>query len=330
MVATRGSKKGDSSLPPRSPQARHTGTSRVAAASVASRRSRGASTLASSADSSVPTESDFEPEIDSDDDIPADQNTDKFLPPPQYKRVATAQASSSGSVVSAGSNRGKLEFCVEKQVLKDIEESGGLHLFEKGKTQGLSQLLDNPDRRRLYGERGDGTRKKISRRVRYLKQLPYQQYIKLLTSYKIDAAKLTKAEIESIESAQPVKSIQTKAVKKEDVSDLEDEDDDASFQPERVVSSSTPRKKSIKSPSVIFSPRSSIKPDLVSSRASLKIEPVVSSSASKNSHSFKPAPSAAVSSVHHSRSTMDTGMFIQVAMCLICLFTDKSALPLHF
>jgi len=289
--------------------------------------------LASLADSSVPTESDFEPEIDSDEDIPAHQDTDQFLPPPQHRRVATAQAPSSGSVTSAGSNREKLELCVEKQVLKDIEERGGLHFFEKGKTQGLSQLLDNPDRRRLYGERGDSTRKKISRRVRYLKKLTYQQYIKVLTSYRLEPAKLTKAEVESIESAQPVKSIQTKAVKKEDVSDLEDEDDDASFQPDPIGSSSTPSKKSIKSPSV-FSQRSSIKPNLVSSRAPLKLEPVFLSSASKKSYSSKPEPSAAaVSSLLHSRSSMmsNTGMFIQVAMCLICLFTNKSALPyLHF
>lgn len=288
MVSTRGKKD----LPPRSPQAQHSRSSRRtgAAASVASSRRSRASSVASGASSAsrlsdlseqsefeTDEEIDEEEEADGDEDIPP-QSVEFQPPPPSVHSQRPSKVSSAASVSSTGSKREPLDLSIEKQVLKDIEAEGGLRVFEQGKSHALSQLLDKEERERAYGKRGSSIRKKISRRVRYLKKLPYSQYTSLLNGYGIEPAKLSKKQIEQIrkeESTRP-KSVQTKRVKKEEgLSDLEEEDDQQVF-PEPVTSSSSTK-----------SSQRTGKP------SSIKPEPVISSSVSRNS---KAATAAAASS----------------------------------
>ena len=87
----------------------------------------------------------------------------------------------------------------------DIENAGGLRNFDKGKTQGLSELLDyrsivlkEPE---YYGIRGDTQRRKISQKVRTWKSLDQQTYLKKLKNLEVVPAAATAKGIVSNDSA---------------------------------------------------------------------------------------------------------------------------------
>jgi hypothetical protein len=134
--------------------------------------------------------------------------------------------------LSTGSKRDRLKFNVEKQLLTDVENAGGLHFFQE-QPQALRYLCDNHARKRLYGSRGDPIRRKISQRITYLKTFSPKDYLTLLQSYGIEEAKLTVAqrkELHKKQRARPLTNVQTKRgrLKAEDdgVSDLDNNKDE--------------------------------------------------------------------------------------------------------
>jgi hypothetical protein len=87
------------------------------------------------------------------------------------------------SSASSARKNTKLAHNVEKQLLVDIQASGGIHRFDQGKPQGLNILLDK--RPHIFGIRGDTLRRKIQQRVRYLRVLDKHKYQSLLDQYNI-------------------------------------------------------------------------------------------------------------------------------------------------
>jgi len=59
---------------------------------------------------------------------------------------------------------------IEKALLQDILKSGGIAIYDAGKSQGLCALLAS--NKELFGSQGDNIRYKISQRVKYLKKYP--------------------------------------------------------------------------------------------------------------------------------------------------------------
>ena len=141
---------------------------------------------------------------------------------------ATETVSSSTSVGSW--KRHKLAHYIDKQLIIVIESRGGILSFDKGKTQGLRDLLDsNSD---LYGHLGDALQDKIGKRVHYFKKNP-GQFARIRGNYNIPPPKLTVEQLrqQQLPSAKPAKKVSiSEAVY---VSDLDDES----------LVSVTPRKK---------------------------------------------------------------------------------------
>jgi hypothetical protein len=99
---------------------------------------------------------------------------------PSSSRRKQAEFASPSSVTSTGSKRGLPEH-IDKQLITDIEESGGIDNFDAGVPQATSQIiLNNPERENIYGKRGDPIRHKLTQRVKYLKTLPREKYAKVL------------------------------------------------------------------------------------------------------------------------------------------------------
>lgn len=99
---------------------------------------------------------------------------------PSISRRKQAEFASPSSVTSTGSKRGLPEH-IDKQLLIDIEESGGIDHFDAGVPQATSQvILNNPARVNIYGKRGEPIRKSLTQRVKYLKTLPREKYAKVL------------------------------------------------------------------------------------------------------------------------------------------------------
>jgi hypothetical protein len=91
-----------------------------------------------------------------------------------------ATSSVTSSIASGASNqrtREKLQLHVEKQVVQDIEDNGGIAVFNAGKTQGTCSLLDNPERSNLYGPRGGPLRDKIRKRIQVFKKWDVKKYL---------------------------------------------------------------------------------------------------------------------------------------------------------
>ena len=97
---------------------------------------------------------------------------------PAASTVATVASST-----SSARKKTRLPQNVEKQLLVDIQASGGIHLFDQGKPQGLNILLDK--RTHLFGSRGDTLRRKIQNRITYLRTLDKLRYQNLLDQYDI-------------------------------------------------------------------------------------------------------------------------------------------------
>ena len=232
MVSTRSSKNSlpssptptaRSGRPPTTPRSNKSTRQKSAVGSVHSTGSA-ASKLASAADS--------------DDDI-IFSDSESVQP---FKKPATLKSAASvKSETSTGSSRSNLPLNVEKALLQDITKSGGIALYDAGKSQGLCALLDS--NREFFGARGDKTRTKIGQRVKYLKSLPDHKYKAVLKRVKV---KVSKAEAAAATSAPP-SAIKTKG-RDDEFSDLENnnQEDDAEDNavPDFVQSSVTKAKKS--------------------------------------------------------------------------------------
>jgi hypothetical protein len=163
-------------------------------------------------------------EEDSEDDI--SENVAEVKPPAFSSPSARRAASGSVSSANSSSKRPRLDHNVEKQLLLDIEKAGGISFLNQENFQALANLLKNPDRIRLYGKRGEPIRKKISRRVTYLKTLVKADYDILIRSYGIEPAKLSARQLKDLrtrESQSTPKNIHLPNKSAQgDVSDLED------------------------------------------------------------------------------------------------------------
>ena len=105
----------------------------------------------------------------------AENSSDEF----EFSDADNVAPKTTGSVTSTGSKgtRKQLSLNIQKTVLQDIENSGGIGLFTVGQSQALAKLLDNPERATIYGNRGDKIRRKISQWIHKLKQWPRDKYL---------------------------------------------------------------------------------------------------------------------------------------------------------
>ena len=94
-------------------------------------------------------------------------------------RTTTSKSTSSGT-------RSRLPHNVEKQLLLDIEQNGGIVFIARKKGQGLSDLLHKVNRK-IYGNRGDDIRRKIGQRVQKYKKLSPAAYLELLKKFGIES-----------------------------------------------------------------------------------------------------------------------------------------------
>jgi hypothetical protein len=141
--------------------------------------------------------------------------------PPTKPR--TLKSSSSVKSESSTGSRTRLPRNIEKALLQDITKSGGIALYDAGKSQGLCDLLNS--NKELFGPWGDNIRTRIGQRVRYLKSLPEEKYKKVLK----------KAQVKVKSSASdPPSAIKTKG--EELFSDLEDDSQEDEPEPDFVQS----------------------------------------------------------------------------------------------
>lgn len=137
----------------------------------------------------------------------------------------------SKSVATSASNktqssREKLQLYIEKQLLIDIENSGGIASFREGKTAALADILNNPERQEIYGPKLGRIREKIRKRVftfdKWLKKPGgYQKYYKHLAKIGVKSgAKGRGVTRPSTPAKEPPEAIHEEP--EEDVSDLED------------------------------------------------------------------------------------------------------------
>ena len=83
---------------------------------------------------------------------------------PVQEEVAASVATPSSVSTRPGESAGVPQH-VRKQLAYDIEEAGGIDLFDKGQTQALDHLLNNPDRAEEYSKRRGPLRRKIGNLV---------------------------------------------------------------------------------------------------------------------------------------------------------------------
>jgi hypothetical protein len=238
---------------------------------VTTRASKKTATPTPTADTSgksKPTAQQGGEEEDSDNTDDLQDCSDQELKPPPEKAVKKAKvAGSAGSVSSNTSQRSRLDLFIEKQLLADIEaKEGGLHYFDQGDRLILAKLLD--ERPHIYGQRGEPIRKKISRRLTYLKGLHIRDYRLLLKNNQVEPATLSKSQnldLERKHRKTPLKQFQKRpshikeTVQEEDVSDLDQddneevEDDFGSAQKPRQPAPHTPSKSATKKPDLVSS-----------------------------------------------------------------------------
>ena len=103
---------------------------------------------------------------------------------------------SDATATSGSSQRTRLPKWIEKQLALDIEEAGGLRFFDKGKTQGLADLLDyrsvTLEQPEFYGLRGSEERRKVRNKVDKWKGWSEQKYLKKLAELGVKPASIRK------------------------------------------------------------------------------------------------------------------------------------------
>lgn len=199
-------------------------------------------------------------EEDTDDDSEA--STEELQPPSPSLIARTARTT---NTFGSPTTRTRLPHNVEKQLLEDIESEGGIHFFSEGKYQRLCKFLDNKDRSRLYGVRGDPIRKKLRRRINYLRTLQPLDYHAILKTYQIRPAKIEKDKqailVERFNSTKLKKHVRPTKASLEDNSMLHSDDD--SVKPPSVIRSNVALKAD-----PVFS-NVEVKPDRVTSNESI-------------------------------------------------------------
>lgn len=174
--------------------------------------------------------------LDSDDDfIYSDAEADQ---PREFTKPPTLKSSSSVKSTSSTGSRTPLPLNIEKALLQDILKSGGISLYNAGKSQGVCALLDN--NKEFFGSRGDKICSKISQRVKCLKKLPQEKFLKVVSRHKVKISKTATAAA----AFDPPLSIRAKS--RGDVSDLEDFDD--FVEPDAVQSTVTAKRPAHNSP----------------------------------------------------------------------------------
>jgi len=170
--------------------------------------------------------------IYSDAEAAADQPVTK--PPTLKSSSSVKSASSTGS-------RMPLPLNIEKALLQDILKSGGIALCDAGKSQGLCALLYS--NKELFGSQGDIIHSKTIQRVKHLKKLPEDKFLKVISRRKV---KISKAEAEAAVS-NPPSAIRTKS--RGDLSNLEDLEDYEDFpEPDFVQSTVTTKRAALSTP----------------------------------------------------------------------------------
>jgi hypothetical protein len=127
------------------------------------------------------------------------------------------------SVASSQRTREKLHLHVEKQVVQDIEDNGGLSVFDAGKAQGIASLLDNPERENLYGPRGGPLRDKIRKRIQVYRKWDLEKYLHHLKKLGVKRGGKNKTTGTSGAAAAPPLPDAIQEEKEAQVSDLEEE-----------------------------------------------------------------------------------------------------------
>ena len=104
----------------------------------------------------------------------------------------SAASDLSASTGASNSTRSNLPKWVEKQLAEDIEAAGGLRIFDKGKTQGLSELLDHRaitlEEPEVFGLRGSDLRLKVRSKVNRWKQWDDKKYFAKLAQLGVKPA----------------------------------------------------------------------------------------------------------------------------------------------
>jgi len=187
------------------------------------------------------------------DDISEDEEAIK--PPPSPLRKGDSVSSNTSK------SRNRLDHNIEKQLLVDIESNGGIFFLTSDNRQALSRLLKNPERARLFGEKsGDPIRKKISRRVCYLKTLKKSDYDLLLASYNIEPAKLSARQLKDLRERERAKTPKNIRLNRSATNSNEESDFEDLYASESESEQQQP-------PPEYFSPTKVFKPDLVRNSA---------------------------------------------------------------
>ena len=95
---------------------------------------------------------------------------------------SSQSSTSSAYTTASGKKRTKLPRWVQKQLLQDINNAGGLYDFDLGKPQGLAELLDHRSitlkQPQFYGLRASSQRRKVRNKVQKWKEWPEAKFLK--------------------------------------------------------------------------------------------------------------------------------------------------------
>ena len=146
-----------------------------------------------------------------------DVESDEFNYEDEAESKASGEASTS-SVVSASSSksRERLSWNLQRQLLTDIQNAGGLQAFHLQAKQALSLLCNKrPD---IYGERSDNIRRRIIAKVARWRLLPLHEQLALLQKFNVTAkpGKTLILPEEEEESKPPAKKPPAKEQEKEE------------------------------------------------------------------------------------------------------------------
>jgi hypothetical protein len=85
---------------------------------------------------------------------------------------ASVNTGVSSKASTSSATRNRIALHVEKSFAEDVRDNGGIYGFDKGKTQGLSYLLENSKNSEVYGKRGDEIRVRLGQNVKYFRKNP--------------------------------------------------------------------------------------------------------------------------------------------------------------
>lgn len=125
--------------------------------------------------------------------------------------VVSAPPTPGVSDTESSSSRVRLPFNLQRQLLSDIQERGGIERFGLSQLQALSALCDA--RPELYGDRGDRVRRRIGKKVQRWRVLTPAEFARELQKYKV-GVKPSKAVVREAKAA-----LEKKAASTDDIPD---------------------------------------------------------------------------------------------------------------